>query len=198
MIHFFYTCDYDDRVVLRKDDQGNDVVRNTLCVNADVYAIADKYDIPDLKALALEKSKIAAKAIYMHPARMLGAVRHIYTKVQTMASDTALRALVVDAWLMGGSALHEGVGKEKFTELVRQAPEFAADLTIRFAAGFEQHGNRKRLYCSGCNRYAEYSFLSPATKWPVDTSRSSINCGCNTSLKEQIGLIGTVMVDKFW
>ena len=61
MITYFYTFDYDDS--LTSVEANTNKVYNELDMNAWVYVTADKYDVPELRTMALRKFMQAGKRL---------------------------------------------------------------------------------------------------------------------------------------
>jgi len=82
MLCYFYTCDWSGS----GDDNFGDAIINVL-----VYAIADKYNVPLLKALAKEKFQnvMRSKNFKWNPDAFAGVCTQIYST--TPSSDRGLR-----------------------------------------------------------------------------------------------------------
>lgn len=86
MLSYFYACDYSDT-----GDNSGDAIINVL-----VYAIADKYNIPLLKALAKDKFQVVTNAEdnEWNPDAFAGVCIQIYST--TPSSDRGLRDCAKD------------------------------------------------------------------------------------------------------
>ena len=84
MSYYFYDCDYDEGPL--------DSAR--LVFNANMYAVAEKYDVPLLKVLAKEKFSVALdKYDWRSLNSFVSATDVIYTN--TVTSDRGLRDLII-------------------------------------------------------------------------------------------------------
>ncbi len=108
MVYYFYHLDYnapllqaiqDEEAINKMDinDVGNNIMasrpsHSDLVVHAKVYALAAKYLISGLKALALRKFEAATQNNWARD-DFLDAVQEVYTS--TLASDRGLRDAVV-------------------------------------------------------------------------------------------------------
>ncbi|KAL8823987.1 MAG: hypothetical protein Q9191_005384 [Dirinaria sp. TL-2023a] len=130
MLYFLYTSDYQD------DADGG----RPLLVNAKMYAVGDKYDIPALKTLAKDKFA-AGLGPNWDIATFLEVLETAYTN--TPASDRGLRDCLAPVLLEHKNELHEHEG---FAGLIKNNlgdGEFAMDViniwtkpvSTRFAFG---------------------------------------------------------------
>ncbi|KAM0229761.1 hypothetical protein ACHAPO_009835 [Fusarium lateritium] len=117
MLFFIYSFDY---------DAASD--SSSMVFDAQVYQIADKYDIPALKTCSKEKFTSAITASWNTDDFPI-AVSVVYST--TPLEDRGLRDLVVDIAQKNIDTL---VGRDGFSELLRKTADFAADL-IPFLCG---------------------------------------------------------------
>lgn len=135
MLRFLYTSNYLDNA------EGS----RPLLVDAKVYAMADKYDISDLKHLAQEKFAAALNAgwdIVSFP----DVVETVYTT--TLASDRGLRDNLAPVFLEHKAELR---GHEGFMGLVKSKladGEFSVDV-IDAWTGFGKKDSGSAEYCHG-------------------------------------------------
>lgn len=192
MITYFYTFDYDDKVVTDPLPQlRSERPTNELQMNAWVYAIAEKYEAMNLKELALEKFKRSAKVTDVD--LMLGAAWTIYKDIPLPQNDRILHETITDMWLMGGKDLAADVGDETMESYLVMLPEFMTKVYMRLVRGLD--GGVKQ-YCLQCGRYevfvaSEVSELS--TKGFFCKS-----CKKSIAVRDTATLSGTVMVKKYW
>jgi len=96
MVYFFYHFDYEVLDPSLSDDTdgpyGDEEKCPSLVIHAKVYALAEKFLIPGLKALAIRKYKAAASAS-LGIDDFLQSVQEVYTS--TVESDRGLRDAVV-------------------------------------------------------------------------------------------------------
>jgi speckle-type POZ protein len=113
MLHFIYSFDYVDACD-----------SSSMVFNAQVYRIADKYDIPALKTYS--KNKFASAITFgWNTDDFPGAVSLIYDT--TPLEDRGLRDLVVDiTW----KNIDKLIGRDGFCELLRKTADFTADLIL--------------------------------------------------------------------
>ncbi|CEI70405.1 hypothetical protein FVEN_g1089 [Fusarium venenatum] len=146
MLSFIYSFDY---------DAASD--SSSMVFDAQVYQIADKYDIPALKICSKEKFASAITAGW-NTDDFPVAVSIVYET--TPLEDRGLRDLVVDIAQKNIDTL---VGRDGFCELLRKTADFAADL-ILFLCGGQPNTEKFRCpYCSHVLRgaYAQGTFTCP-------------------------------------
>ena len=84
-----------------------------------------QYEALDLKKAALEKFRDAVGAIILDTSSMIRAIKTVYLDIELIDSDTALRAMLINAWLIAGKRHAGNFGNH---ELI---PEFAVDVAAR-------------------------------------------------------------------
>jgi len=148
MVYYFYNFNY---------RTGSDSTKPTetkswpaLSVHIQMYSIADKYDVPGLRTLALEKFK--ASIVVPHTTcGILTNATHAINKLQLPEADTALRDLLVDAWLLGGFAKTFIVQQPKqFTILMASAPWLSIDFHSRALPTLQFSHFVKQASCDKC------------------------------------------------
>ena len=146
MITYFYTFDYEDSVRIRPLPEIEDPKPATTAeINAHVYAVADKYDVPALKSLALEKFRaecqdIAAGTTILNEGNIIDAsaleLRRItYTTFSQLGPYHELHEIVVWIWLLGGQELWEYFSEEQREQLLSDLPSFALALILQSFKG---------------------------------------------------------------
>lgn len=99
-----------------------------MIINIQVYALAEKYDIPALKALAKAKY-IALSGPYIFVSNARDLIEAVFTT--TPDQDLGLRApLVVDC----GIAVHEMLKDEGFVDMIKEHGDFAVKV-LRYVVG---------------------------------------------------------------
>lgn len=155
MIEFFYTSNYDD------GSEDSDVESEQFPINIDakMYALADKYDVPVMQALALEKFESALIECHTNRAAMISATETLTRDVELPDTDTKLHDLLVDGWLIaGGPALATTEGAKEFVELTKIAPWLSTALLTRTLTGLST-GKLHYLYvCEKCTRTKKVSW----------------------------------------
>lgn len=101
MVYYFYNFDYYNGSDSSKPFEAKPWP--ALSVHIQMYSIAYKYDVPGLRTLALEKFKAFISGPEVTCGILTNAT-HALNKLQLPESDTALRDLLVKAWLLGGFA----------------------------------------------------------------------------------------------
>lgn len=136
IVQFFYRSDYNttrsapglnaETGVIQKDATPNSPSDNTgpndsdLVLHVKVYALAEKYDIPLLKALSLRKFEEAALQHWRSP-YLLDALREAYTS--TIEEDREMRSAGVKILHMRRELLEE----ENVRQLLKELPQFTYD-----------------------------------------------------------------------
>lgn len=134
MVHYLYHFDYDLRLQhdhsyvdgSKTDGDGTDVtepVRDPLVTHAKVYALAEKYLIRGLKAVALRQFKAAATAS-LDINDFLQAAWEVYTS--TIDDDRGLRDVVVETLYKHSQWLD----KEEVRDMVKRLGALTYDLVI--------------------------------------------------------------------
>jgi hypothetical protein len=148
MVYYFYNFDYYN---------GSDSSQPTepipwraLSNHIQMYSIADKYDVPGLRTLALEKFKTfihASGATY----RLLENATIAINKLQLPETDTALRDLLVDAWLLRDFASKFIVQHPKdFATLMASAPWLSLGFHSRALPTLHFSHVAKQASCDKC------------------------------------------------
>ena len=118
MMTYFYNQDY-----------GNE--STTLMDHVQVYLITDKYEAPDLKALAVSKFEGDS----FHPAvdtpTLLAAARVIYDNTTQAHQD--IRSVGIEAWLRKAEGKQISYKTSSIREDLCAIPEFAVDLLTYYA-----------------------------------------------------------------
>lgn len=118
MIDYFYGFDYDDTY------ENITAFNNILELNAAVYVTADKYGVPDLKDLAVEHFKKAARASAARGEDPKEAIRLAFTG--TPPTDRDLRDVVLDYWkALASKPVNQG--PHIAFMIAQEVPEFAAE-----------------------------------------------------------------------
>lgn len=137
MIQYFYGLSYDKHLIEPLARRHGFVVpENLLYFHSTVFTVANKYDVPGLKDLALEKFHGAA-TVYnyggpqspgpeMLATALMEAVPHVCQ--HTPVGDNRLREFVVSRFAVDDRRLLKVCEKAMFDKLVMDVPEFARDL----------------------------------------------------------------------
>lgn len=130
-IQFFYLFDYDDVTPNHGPRPTGQRWRPIykLEMHALVYAMADKYDVPNLKALALEKFRVF-KDVFNADA-MIGAVWTLENQVQLPDGEQELHKAILEMWFVGGKELVNNIGEDRLKECMADIPDFMSSMFIR-------------------------------------------------------------------
>lgn len=138
MIEYFYEFKYgkalDD---FDFDSRSESEPSNLYEAHAQVFSIADKYDIPGLKEIAIEQFREcfdASRSWAQDSADFLIATPFIYRHAPP--NDRRLCREVLHCWQSGEWSTVAFSGREEFVQLLADVPDFAADL-IGMASGVE-------------------------------------------------------------
>jgi hypothetical protein len=155
MVYYFYNFDYYN---------GSDSTKATetkpwpaLSVHIQMYGIADKYDVPGLKTLALEKFKRFTSGPEVTYG-ILTSATYVLNKLELPEPDTALRDTLVDAWLLGGFA--KTLIKEQptsFARLMASAPWLSIGLHSRTLPHLQYSHHVKQANCDKCKTLAFFT-----------------------------------------
>ena len=124
MIHCLYHFDYDVQVQHKSDYfDGSETDGGVLTTHAKVYALAEKYLIRGLKAVALRKFKAAA-AVCLDVDDFLQATLEVYTS--TIEDERGLRDVVVETLFKNS----EWLDQEKVRAVIKELGALTYDLVI--------------------------------------------------------------------
>lgn len=154
MLRFMYSFDY-----------SNIYGTSTMAFDAQVYQIADKYDIPGLKAHSKDKFGAAITTGWSMDDFPL-AVTVVYES--TPSADRGLRDLVVETSQENIDKLLE---HDDFCALIRKTPDFTADL-IPFLCG-KLSRTTHRYECPSCHHKFRGEFAGMAYYCPSCSSHRS-------------------------
>lgn len=134
LVQYLYEFDYDNPMKHVQDSHAIfPYPRDEPEAHAQVFVVVDKYDIPRLRDLALEKFSAslshprARKTAIADAEALVAATPYIYQ--HTSPTDGRLRAAVVEAWNSQNGKRLDHAPKADFQALLKDVPEFAADLT---------------------------------------------------------------------
>ncbi|ENH71186.1 Protein roadkill [Fusarium oxysporum f. sp. cubense race 1] len=139
MLRFMYSFDY-----------SNIYGTSTMVFDAQMYQIADKYDIPALKAQSKNKFDVAVTTGWSMDDFPL-AITVVYES--TPPEDRGLRDLVVQT---ARKNIDKLLGHDGFCELIRKTPDFAADL-IPFLC-VKPSKSMHRYECPSCENQFQGEF----------------------------------------
>ena len=155
MVYYFYNFDYYNGENRTKPTEP--IPWRALWNHIQMYSIADKYDVPGLRTLALEKFK----GFISGPDASCGILEnatHAINKLQLPESDTALRDLLVDAWLLSGFAREFIIQQPKhFATLMTSAPWLSLGLHLRALPTLRFSHVVKQASCEKCKTPAFFT-----------------------------------------
>lgn len=155
MVYYFYNFDYYNGSDSTKPIEP--VPWHALWNHIQMYSIADKYDVPGLRTLALEKFK----AFISGPDATSGLLEnatHAVNKLQLPDTDTALRDLLVKAWLLGGFAKTSIIEHPKhFAKLMAAAPWLSHGLQSNALPTLQFSHIVKQASCDKCKTPAFFT-----------------------------------------
>lgn len=189
MINFFYTCDYDDSIqnATSTSEPMDKEPNNALQLNAWVYATADKYEVPTLKALALEKFTLAAVRSSKNRLVMTQTTYTVYKHLPLPHTDRALKRILVGMWIWHGKSLLPD-DHASLSTLASHVPDFMADLTTRL---LKEAKTTIRYTCKSCNWSTDLDPSSMQSE-PFRCSQSGFGC-TESSTKYTVGSIVTII-----
>jgi hypothetical protein len=148
MVYYFYNFNY--RTSSNSTKPAEMIAWPALSVHIQMYSIADKYDVPGLRTLALEKFK-AFLAGPEATCTNLENATYAINKLQLPEADTALRVLLVDAWLLRGFAKEFIVQQPKsFATLMVSAPWLSIGFHSRALLTLQFSHIVKQASCDKC------------------------------------------------
>ena len=155
MINYLYNLDYADDPANLTDEDGKDHTASSLEVNVHMFALGDKYDIPDLRKLAISKFEKCTQSSWAAK-DFAAAMKLTYEKTVTSVPDGWLRDYIIQLSVDFSGAL---IKDSAFNAAVLQVAEFGRDMMARLAQDehecshchekwFAVHGK----YCSYCGK----------------------------------------------
>lgn len=131
MVAYRYDFEYESTFV-ESDFQPNGALNNDYEAYAQVFTIADKYDIPGLKEKVLEDFWLTfeySDSSYGEDAeRLLAATPFTYRHAPP--NDRRFCRSLVDCWRFEGWGCLQGLEKRELEKLLHDVPEFAVDLVV--------------------------------------------------------------------
>lgn len=191
MIHFFCTWDYDDNISVDSVPNIADPKPVTaLQMNAYIFAVAEKYEIPTLKALALEKFKKAAANLQGNiESQLQRATYTVFNHILLPESEEILKTTIVSLWVVGGEALTRQMPAASVQELFNDVPTFGFRLSMRLMAG---RSHQLSQCCKHCKRGQSYARKTIAT-----VVFRCFHCG-GTEADEDVIDTSQTIVKKYW
>lgn len=184
MIDYFYGFDYED---------SHDTITafsNILELNAAVYVVADKYQVPDLKKLAVKHFAKAAPDSALRRESPKEAIKLAFTG--TPATDRALRDLVLEYWMVFAKILTEDSATT--SSIAQEVPEFAAEALNKTA---ETTSLRFYTECSA-SKYTTNKFVD-VSRIPEMLTCTCYSCGKLTSNHRPLKIIREeTALEPFW
>ncbi|KAI7257543.1 hypothetical protein KC343_g6462 [Hortaea werneckii] len=155
LLHWLYNFEYDE-YGLSQDHQC------PMVLDVRVYAAADKYFVPNLKRLAVEKFEKHTKAGWKSDG-FANAIPEAYVVVPE--SDRTLKNIIIDVASAHKAALfHPSKGSEVFKRLTAELPEFGKDLLVASNITWIE-GEWVKYRCPGCGM-----------DWAMPESKTDFTC----------------------
>lgn len=156
-MNFFYYGDYSDPI---EGDKGKEGPLSALELHAELYALGDKYQVPGLSRLAIQKYEGRLKRAW-DPQKFLQLIARVYNL--TLESNRDLRnAALCHARSHVGKLQSDDAMRTQFRGTCLDIPEFTADLLqlylhvpIRgdfFQCGSDQPVEPIQLRCLKCGK----------------------------------------------
>jgi hypothetical protein len=131
--------------------------QSSLPVHIQMYCIADKYDIPGLRKLALEKFKLAA-LVQRGSWSVLPQATYEINKTNLPESDASLRDEMVNAWLLNGCASDMVKSHPRaFASIMSAAPWLSMAIHSRTLQNLKYSHAAKQASCEKCKTPAFFT-----------------------------------------
>lgn len=185
---FFYTFDYDDSVnaePLPGIKSGRPAMQSQM--NAHIYALAEKYQVDDLKALAIEKIKKTADV--SSRIQMLALAYTTWTVIELPPNDTILHQVVKDMWLMGAADWLDIEHTDSLDSFFKHMPGFMTEMFLKLSSGMKNA--TVRFTCSKCKR-DETMARASAIQYEYK------KCKYCSSTEAVVTILGPVPFEKLW
>lgn len=118
MVRFFYDMDYDDNLPEETD-------MSLLQLHARMFALADVYDIPGLRAIAQEK--YSSRCAVWRPREFLESIHDVYERTPTTIRQLRDAACIAIRKNLPKMLEDEGIAGF-YEEILTEIPEFTKDL----------------------------------------------------------------------
>ena len=181
MIKYFYSFDYE--II----DSSNHAEAYD---HLEVYCLADKYDVLDLRNISLKKFRQSMGEYERDTCAFLPLIKAVYA--DTTSANDDIRCATVNTWLCGERTPENSVEIEELRSKMGEMPEFVTDLALRYAQVFD--GSRPTIWCKKCGHYYSAYSVEEVTK------KSCTFCG-NKNTNEDGGSVhieGTLHVTPCW
>ena len=155
MIKYFYSFEYDGNL------KRNSMFADPLELHAAVYAVAEKYDVPDLKSLIVTKFCEDASTVLLQKRNALPAINMVYSS--TPECDRGLRDAIIEFWTVASGFIIKHQGREVVEAFMQDNQAFLHDLALHYPTGprdecpcWKGSGDLGRMLrmkaCDGCGR----------------------------------------------
>lgn len=124
MINYFYKFDYENNLATLS------LFQDSLELHASIYAIAEKYGVPDLKNLAMTKFCEDATTAIAYRHNPLPAIGIIYSSTPDI--DRGLRDVAIEFWSVASGAVIRQQGRITVNRFMFDNPAFASDLAMNY------------------------------------------------------------------
>lgn len=162
MLEYFYTSDYDVQTGTPECTQDTQISKATkieeesyslsLLFHIRIYAMADRYEVPSLQALAADKFREVAKKSW-HTAGFLEAIEELYTL--TLESDGRMGRTIATIVHQHRDRLMES---ERMKQLIRHFPTFGHDLMLEMRRQWQSSCRGGTLVmCTKCKQFVVWS-----------------------------------------
>jgi hypothetical protein len=144
LVQFFYSLDYDETIPVEVDV-------SSYQLHAQMFALADLYDIPELLSVAAHKYLARCHNVWK-PLELLSSIPDVYDS--TPLSVPLLRNIACTAIRKKlPTMLEEEIVAGRFNETVIASPEFAKELLQSYI------NNPVFVHCSTCNSHQRMDVL---------------------------------------
>ncbi|GIZ49716.1 hypothetical protein CKM354_001274300 [Cercospora kikuchii] len=166
MIEYCYKFDYSDTLSTLVpgdcpadiDADGNivesihtsSIIKSSIQLHAHVYAIAEKYEVSDLKGFAQTRFREELAANMDSITVIAAGIRAVYQQIELPDSDRALKDLLTIAWIVPGNRRHLQDHAEELRDDFEACPEFLFDTQVLLLQGFSSSKKYPRFFCTEC------------------------------------------------
>lgn len=211
-IEYFYKFDYSDDVSAVNQSHKSpasvvsrgpiaDVVAGSITefpiqLHAHVYAIADKYEVPDLKSIARDKFR-EELAKNMDSTKIMGAaIAALYLEIELPDSDRKLKDLLAIAWIIPGKRRVTELHTDCLKYVLMAVPDFLFDVQNLLLQGYPGGIDFPDFMCPECD---ELSIVQPKDTGELWT-KASIQCNqCDIHvLPSKFRLNEHLEVERWW
>ncbi|PPJ59131.1 hypothetical protein CBER1_01709 [Cercospora berteroae] len=215
MIEYFYKFRYSDRLSTVRirpsnviaggaasdfddvaDVDTSSIIKPSIQLHAHMFAIADKYEVSDLKGFAQTRFREELAANMDSITVIAAAIRAVYLEIEMPDSDRALKDLLTIAWVVPGKRRHLQDHAEELRDEFEACPDFLFDTQVLLLKAFSSSERYPRFFCTECESEAVVED-EDAERVGQNSWLRCENCG-NYSYPHWIEFSADLKIERWW